>query len=43
MVRPARHGETFDEIEFDWNGKTFSDPRWTRLTREQVDAVLQDN
>ncbi len=32
--------ETFDRVEFDWNGETFSRPRWTRLTRAHVDALM---
>ena len=34
--------ETFDRVIFQRNGEQFSDPDWEPLTREQVDALLED-
>ena len=36
------YGETFDLVEFDWNGENFSNPVWTRLTKEQVDRMMEE-
>ena len=36
------YGETFDLVEFDWNGENFSNPVWTRLTKEQVDRLMEE-
>jgi len=35
------YGETFDLVNFDWDGEKFINPRWTRLTRDQVDAMME--
>ena len=34
--------ETFDRVIFQWDGENFTDPDWEPLTREQVDALLED-
>ena len=36
------YGETFDKVEFEWNGEAFSNPVWTRLTNEQVDSMMEE-
>ena len=28
--------ETFDRVEFTWDGSSFSDPQWIRINREEV-------
>jgi len=35
------YGETFDLVNFDWDGDKFINPRWTRITRDQVDAMME--
>jgi hypothetical protein len=35
------YGETFDLVSFDWDGNRFSNPQWKRLTREEVDALME--
>jgi len=35
------YGETFDLVNFDWDGEKFINPRWTRLTRNQVDTMME--
>ncbi|MEI8006358.1 MAG: hypothetical protein WCI48_09125 [Bacteroidota bacterium] len=35
------YGETFDRVEFEWDGESFSNPVWTRLTNEQVDGMME--
>lgn len=36
------YGETFDRVDFKWTGTEFSDPVWTRLSREQVDSMMEE-
>ena len=36
------YGETFDLVEFEWNGNYFSNPVWTRLTKKQVDRMMEE-
>ena len=36
------YGETFDAVTFDWDGVTLVSPKWTRLTREEVDAMMEE-
>ncbi|MEI7490949.1 MAG: hypothetical protein WCK92_06100 [Bacteroidota bacterium] len=36
------YGESFDRVEFEWNGEKFSSPVWTRLTKEQVDRMMEE-
>ncbi|MBN1199338.1 MAG: hypothetical protein JXA23_08300 [Bacteroidales bacterium] len=36
------YGETFDRVDFDWDGEKFVNPRWTRLTREEVDRLMEE-
>jgi len=38
----AFYGETFDRVGFDWNGECFTNPSWTRLTKEQVDKMMEE-
>jgi len=35
------YSETFDHVTFDWDGKKFTNPQWTRLAREQVDVMMK--
>jgi hypothetical protein len=36
------YGETFDLVTFGWDGSGFVNPEWKRLTREQVDAMMEE-
>jgi len=36
------YGETFDRVQFKWDGEHFSNPVWTRLTKEQVDRMMEE-
>ncbi len=36
------YGETFDLVEFDVNGTTLSNPKWSRLTSLEVDAMMEE-
>ena len=36
------YGETFDLVSFEWDGKNFANPKWTRLTHEAVDAMMME-
>ncbi len=40
--RLAFYEETFDLLDFDWDGEHFANPRWTRLSREQVDKMMEE-
>ncbi len=35
------YGETFDLVQFAFNGNELISPKWTRLTREEVDAMME--
>jgi hypothetical protein len=37
----AFYEETFDQVNFDWDGEKFFNPQWTRLTRDQVDRMME--
>ncbi len=37
----AFYEETFDQVGFEWNGEQFIQPKWTRLSREEVDAMME--
>lgn len=34
--------ETFDLLQFEWNGEGFSNPKWERLTNEQVNQMMDE-
>ena len=34
--------ETFDRVTFDWDGTKFTNPRWCRLTKEEVNQLLNE-
>lgn len=36
------YGETFDLVSFDWDGNNFTNPVWTRLSHEVVDAMMKE-
>ena len=36
------YGETFDLVNFDWDGNNFMNPDWTRLSHEVVDAMMKE-
>jgi hypothetical protein len=36
------YGETFDLVSFDWNGTKFENPEWKRLSREEVDLMMEE-
>ena len=33
--------ETFDRVTFDWDGINFTNPKWSRLTKEEVDKLIE--
>jgi hypothetical protein len=35
------YGETFDFVTFDWDGETFINPKWKRLTHQEVDEMME--
>ena len=36
------YGETFDLVNYEWNGQTFINPEWTRLTVGEVDLMMTE-
>lgn len=34
--------ETFDKVNFDWDGGKFVNPLWTRLNKEEVDRMMEE-
>jgi hypothetical protein len=36
------YGETFDRLSFDWDGERFVNPTWTRVDREEIDAMMEE-
>ncbi|MCK9422843.1 MAG: hypothetical protein M0Q38_09605 [Bacteroidales bacterium] len=36
------YGETFDIVRFELDGSELTDPKWTRLTSHQVDAMMEE-
>ncbi len=36
------YGETFDQVDFDHQDGILSNPVWTRLSREQVDQMMEE-
>jgi hypothetical protein len=36
----AFYEETFDLVTFEWDGTHLTNPKWTRLTVEQVNALM---
>jgi len=36
------YGETFDQVDFDWDGGKFVNPRWTRISKEEVNRMMED-
>jgi hypothetical protein len=34
------YGESFDLVNFEWDNDAFTNPRWTRLTNDQVDEMI---
>lgn len=38
----AFYSETFDRVEFEWDGSRFVNPVWTRLGSEQVDRMMEE-
>jgi len=36
------YGETFDLVNFEVNGNTLSNPKWTRLASREVDALMEE-
>ena len=35
------YGETFDLVDFDWDTDKFANPRWKRLSKEEVDQMME--
>jgi hypothetical protein len=35
------YGETFDFVTFDWDGEQFINPKWRRLTTQEVDEMME--
>lgn len=40
--RLAWYAESFDLVNFEWDDEKFINPKWTRLTRDQVDELMED-
>lgn len=36
------YGETFDRVEFDWDGEQFLNPVWARLSNQQIDSMMEE-
>ena len=36
----AVYAETFDRVRLDWDGTRFKNPDWTRISKEEADALL---
>ncbi len=34
--------ETFDQVTFDWDGSKFTNPKWSRLTKEEVNLLMNE-
>lgn len=34
------YGETFDLVDFEWDGTKFINPKWKRLSKENVDHLI---
>ena len=35
------YGETFDVVNFDWDGEQLLNPQWTRISREVIDKWMK--
>ena len=35
------YGETFDRVDFDVAGNTLVNPRWTRITKDETNALME--
>lgn len=38
----AFYEETFDLVNFEWDGEKFTTPKWTRVTAAEVDRMMED-
>jgi hypothetical protein len=38
----AFYEETFDLVNFEWNGESLTLPKWTRLSPAEVDKMMED-
>lgn len=38
----AFYEETFDLVNFSWDGAQFTDPAWKRLTQAEVDRMMEE-
>ena len=36
------YGETFDLVSFDRDGNNFNNPKWKRLSREEIDLLMEE-
>jgi len=36
------YGETFDLVHLDWDGTSFVSPKWSRITRQQIDEMMEN-
>ncbi|MEI6901433.1 MAG: hypothetical protein WCL00_16270 [Bacteroidota bacterium] len=34
------YDETFDLVDFDWDGEKFTNPKWSRVSSEEVDIMM---
>lgn len=34
--------ETFDRVTFGWDGSKFTNPKWSRLTKEEVNQIMEE-
>lgn len=36
------YDETFDLVRFEWNGEVFHTPKWTRISANEVDQLMEE-
>jgi hypothetical protein len=36
------YGESFDLVSFDWDRTRFTNPKWTRISAEQVNKMMEE-
>jgi hypothetical protein len=39
-MKHMRDEDTYDLVQFNWDGRRFSQPRWTRMSGKARDALL---
>lgn len=36
------YDESFDKVDFEWDGINYTNPKWSRLTLEEVDDLIEE-